>query len=334
MKSDIEKIYLIDRFLKGELSGSTLDEFKSRMRTDKEFALEVKSQKAIIEGIKMARRQHLISILNGDKLPVTAPVVKEKPADVEATDTIIEPKASTKVLIENDDFEQYKLRPNYNNWYFAAAAVLFAAMACYFVFGYWLPRQNSEMVITDTTRNTITRTDDSEATPGNEDEDSIDLAVNPFTKDTLDKVATHENSNGPVLPGDSLKVEKDKKTTQSIYSVSAFETVSPIGTEKDDGKVSTGDPDGLKVSNVKKVRGTTVKVEYWQSVVNFKGYKLSDSKLQLYDVKPEESVSFKYLDKQLYMKKNGSFYKMNASGNFEQYQKETNSDVIKILEEN
>ena len=56
--------------------------------------------------------------------------------------------------------------------------------------------------------------------------------------------------------------------------------------------------------------------------------------MQLFDMKPEEKVSLKYLDKQLYLKKNGSYFKMNDSGNFEPYQKENNSELIKSLDSN
>ncbi len=328
MKSDIDKIYLIDRFLKGELSGLTLDEFKNRMRTNKDFALEVESQKAIIEGIKLARRQHLISILKGEKM-AAVPVIQEKIAIT--SEKVKEYKPNSIVTEDENEANEYKLTPNYNNWYWAAAAVLFTLFTLYFIFGYYLPRQTNEYVNTDTTQSNITKIEKIKITPENENEDSIDLAVNPFTNDTMDKVASDQKPE-TLLPDDSLQIEKDKKISERIYSVAALESINPIGTKGGNTNVSSGSPDSLKVNTIKKVRGSSVKVEYWQSVVNFKGYKLSRINLQLYDIKPDENISLKYLDKVLYMKKNGTFYKLKASGNFESYQKEGNGDIIKILE--
>lgn len=330
MKSDIEKIYLIDRFLKGELSGLTLDEFKSRLRTDKEFAEEVESQRAIIEGIKLARRQHLISILNGQKAPEMNLVNEEstensyKNADSEPEMNVAQGETVTK---EKTLGREYKLRPNYNNWAYAAVAVLFAGFVYYAIFGYYIPHKRLEMANTDTSKTKLSPTENNITVPSDEEPE---LVENPNKKDTSET----QDIKDPLMAsaGDSLKVEKDKKISETVHSVSAFETI-PEGEANDQNVSNGGNSDNLKLS-IRKVRGSTIKVEYWQSVVNFKGYKLNGSNLQLFEIKPEESVSFKYLDKQLYLKKSGNYYKINASGNFEQYQKENDTEVIKKLDSN
>lgn len=326
MKSDIDRIYLIDRFLKGELSGLTLDEFKSRMRSNSEFALEVESQRAIIEGIKLARKQHLISILNGEKTPGIIAPVKQS---FENTEKIIEqviPNFKEKEQIET---KEYKLKPNFNDWYLSVAAVLLAGLLLYFVFGYYIPHQKLEMANIDST--TSAKPEENLATTP---ESKPDLAVNPSLKDT--SKTENDSLEKPLLAqgGDSMKVENDKKLFQTMYSVAAFETITPEESDNNSNVSTGGTGNDLKVNNLRKVKGSTVKVEYWQSVVGFKGYKLSNTKLQLFDMKPEEKVSLKYIDKQLYLKKNGSYYKLNASGNFESYQKENNSELIKSLESN
>ena len=65
MKNEIDRLYLIDRYLKGELTGLALDEFRTKMRLEPEFAEEVESHRAIVEGIKLTRKEHLISVLKG-----------------------------------------------------------------------------------------------------------------------------------------------------------------------------------------------------------------------------------------------------------------------------
>lgn len=330
MKSDIEKIYLIDRFLKGELSGLTLDEFKSKLRTDKEFAEEVESQKAIIEGIKLARRQHLISVLNGQKAPELNLAKEEstentyKISDSQPEITIAHTETVTN---EKELGREYKLRPNYNNWAYAAVAVLFAGFVYYAIFGYYIPHKRLEMANTDTSQTKMSPADNAITVPA---DDEPVLVENPNKKDTTGGVDAQNQLLA--ASGDSLKIEKDKKISETMYSVSAIETIPP-GEANDENVSNGGNNDNLKLTT-RKVRGASIKVEYWKSVVNFKGYKLNGSNLELFEIKPEESVSFKYLDKQLYLKKSGNYYKLNPSGNFEQYQKETDTEVIKKLDSN
>jgi len=331
MKQDIEKNYLIDRFLKGELSGNALDEFKNRMKVNPEFAEEVWSQKAIIEGIKLARRNQLLAVLKGDKLPSVVPVSISS----EPTPSPIESSIEKTEL----PFSANKLKPKINNWYFAAAAVLFTGLFLYFVFGYYLPRQNGSYSHIDSSSNDSKKGNQNNVNI-DEPEDSIDLAYNPYKNDTAklklpkDDIATEIKPKTPE-PGDSIKIEKDRKKAESLFSVSSLELIKPEDVPPKDPNVSNDNtsPD-LKVGEVRKVKSSTVKVEYWQSVVNFKGYKLNGSNLQLFDVSPEEGVSLKFLDKHLYMKKNGSYYKLNPSGSFETYQKESNPEIIKLLETN
>ena len=327
MKSEIDKIYLIDRFLKGELSGLTLDEFKNRMRTDSEFAQEVESQKAIIEGIKMARREQLISIINGQRPPETNTVLSKVSKIKESENTF---KTPPPINAEpNEEIKEFKLRPNYNNWHFAVAAVLLSILGFYFIFGYYIPHQKLEVAYQDSLEA------QNNNLANNQEKESANTNA-PVKNDGIE-TADSLNQNQQIVQitqGDSLKIEKDTKISETLYSVAAFETITPDGSNSNTNVSTGGTNDDLKVSNVRKVKGTSVKVEFWQSVVNFKGYKLNENKLQLFDIKRDENVNLKFLDNQLYLKKNGYYYKLNASETFETYKKETNAEIIKTLESN
>src|SRR5262249_27696995 len=136
-------------------------------------------------------------------------------------------------------------------------------------------------------------------------EEEPELVDNPFMKDTAKPaVSPPEDNERPLMAAkkDSLPIEKDTKISESMYSVSAFETITP--TDSKTPNVSNGmGSDNIK-AGIRKTRSSSIKVEFWQSIVNFKGYKLSGSNLELFDVKPEENVGFKYLDNKLYLKKN------------------------------
>jgi hypothetical protein len=303
MKNDIERLYLIDKYLKGELSGLALDEFKSKMRLSPEFAQEVESQRAIIEGIKLARREQLLSVLRGERAPsIATPISK---TETKPKEDIPE---NTYRSVEEPE-KEFKLKINYNNWYFAAAAALFTGFSLYFLFGYYLPKQKGELV-------------------------NIEPVIESTTPEKP-KTAEKTEPKIAVEPSkiDSLKIEKDNKLAENTIVVPAYETIEK---GKNDGSnVSSGDPENpIKVGDVRKVMGSELKVEYWQSVVNFKGYKLSDTRLLLFDILPEEKISLKSIDDKIYLKRGGIYYKLVASNKFEQYETVSNPDLLKILDSN
>ena len=366
MKNDIDRLYLIDRYLKGELTGPALDEFRTKMRLEPDFVKEIESQKAIIEGIKLARRQHLIALLKGESQPFSLFGDAKTESDKKEVDnesfenTFKETKPAEKLLVDddipkeknvfevigqkvdiddNEERNNYKSEPegrirlkvNYNNWYYAAAAVLFAGFFLYFLFGYYLPRQQGLMVLQQDTLS---------AAPSVAVEPE---PLNPGTNDTSDMTVSSGDSvdiamdgdPGSTVPTDSLRIDQDLKIDQNSYLVPGFETLSKNGTGNGNNNVSSGDPVGTpKVKSVIKVAGSLVKIEYWESAVGFKGYKLQKDRLLLFNIDPADKISLTYLDNVLYMKRAGVYYKMRSSGKFEQYTKETNQEIIKTLQAN
>jgi hypothetical protein len=366
MKNDIDRLYLIDRYLKGELSGPSLDEFRTKMRLDPDFVKEIESQRAIIEGIKLARRQHLIALLRGEKQPISYMDEPKSESKVKENDpyenTLREdPLIEKSVFDENEVskeknvFEvigqkvdistgterktyqtnsdrEVKGRINFNNWYYAAAAVLFAGFFLYFLFGYYLPRQQNNLVIQDTVTVQEPEVVQNNQNPTPIPSDSANSSIN--SKDSSNNLVLDGDLNDGI-PVDSLKIEKDIKIDQNSYLVPGYETLAKSGTGNGNNNVSSGDPVGVpKVKTVVKVAGSLVKIEYWESAVGFKGYKLLENRLLLFDTSPKDKVSLTYLDNTLYMKKAGVYYKMKASSKFEQYTKETNQEIIKVLQAN
>lgn len=327
MKKEIERVYLIDRYLKGELSGLALDEFKSRLKTDPEFYSEVETQKAIIEGIKLARKEELLALLRGEKT-LSTPISKNEENEQMVTDEAIAETVAQKY--EDDTTTVYKLKPNYNNWLYAAVAVLLTPFIFYFVFIYFI-RDNSENFSQNETLTEQIATDDNQ---NNQDGNSMIDDEKPNAKPV-----DSSNIEGTMVQiGDSshnLKIEKDKKIDESNYSVANLQSVAPVNNQEQSNNVSTQNGENsLGVNVTKKLNNSSIKVEYWQSVVNFNGYKLEGNNLKLFGVKPDEKISLKMLDNNLYLKKKDNYYKLEQSGDFEQYSKEVNREIIKILDTN
>lgn len=327
MKSEIDKIYLIDRFLKGELSGPSLDQFKAKLRNDKDFAEEVESQRAIVEGIKLARMEQLRAILRGEK----APSPKILSDGIPPTEKV---QSETMIGMNHSAPFEYQHKPSikWHQWYLPAAAVLFTGFCLYFIFGYYIPHRKLQLAIEQGTLQVPANVDE-----GKTDEPATDLPKSQPAPEQIDSNKIENSGSEPeegiAKAGDSIRVSKDKRLTETTYAVAAFETVRRgIDTNS---QMAGNDPGANNIkAGVRQIKGASMKVEYWESVVNFKGYKLKGSNLKLFDVDPGETIQLKYLDKRLYMKRNGQYFRMNASGQFEPYQKELSEEVLKSLDNN
>lgn len=75
-----------------------------------------------------------------------------------------------------------------------------------------------------------------------------------------------------------------------------------------------------------------LKVELWESNVNFKGYLWDKETLLLYDIRTEENLTFKEYNGQLYMKRGSKYYQLKRSAKFEGYVPLTDSAILKSLE--
>ena len=117
----------------------------------------------------------------------------------------------------------------------------------------------------------------------------------------------------------------------------AYETVlhNSIPTDKDNNVSNGNDSAKIKTSSpLIKVAGSEIRIEYWESVVGFKGYKLERNVLQLFDIDSDEKINLTILDQDLYLLRNGSVYNLQNTGKFEQYKKLTDPEILKLLPKN
>lgn len=326
MKKDIERVYLIDRYLKGELTGLTLDEFKSRLKSEPDFAAEVETQKAIIEGIKLARKEELLDLLRGQKT-LSSISHKTQVIEQERVSEISEHQNETVNSNGNETTEVYRMKPNYNNWFYAAVAVLLTPFIFYFVFIYFI-KDNSEPLSNN--ENSTEQT--TFADTNNSTEEQKEIVKQNQT--TLPSDTTSSSNNIAINTEDSIVIKKDKKIDESTISIANFQSINSVNNEESNNVSNQHRENSLGVNAIKKLNNTTLKIEYWESAVNFNGYKLDGNNLKVFGIKPDDKVSFKFLDDKLYIKKKENYYKLEPSGEFEHYTKEVNREIIKILDSN
>lgn len=84
-----------------------------------------------------------------------------------------------------------------------------------------------------------------------------------------------------------------------------------------------------KVSGIKNNKtSSSLKVEFWQSPINYKGYKMTKNKAVLFGINPDEAIKLFHLDDDIFMKHNQNYYKLYFTDDFKQFEKVTDASII------
>ena len=89
-----------------------------------------------------------------------------------------------------------------------------------------------------------------------------------------------------------------------------------------------------KVSGIKDQKKNIIasfKIEFWQSPINYKGYKMSKNKIVLFGIQPEESIKLYLLNENIFMKLNQNVFKMSYTDDFKQLEKESDAITLSKL---
>lgn len=75
-------------------------------------------------------------------------------------------------------------------------------------------------------------------------------------------------------------------------------------------------------------------VEFWESPINYKGYKMGNKKIVLFGLDGEfENISLFQVDKKIYMKHYDTVYQLDVTYNFESFKKITDKTLLTKIEE-
>ena len=89
-----------------------------------------------------------------------------------------------------------------------------------------------------------------------------------------------------------------------------------------------------KVSGIKDQKKNIIasfKIEFWQSPINYKGYKMSKNKIVLFGIQPEENIKLYLLNENIFMKLNQNVFKMSYTDDFKQLEKESDAITLSKL---
>ncbi len=72
-------------------------------------------------------------------------------------------------------------------------------------------------------------------------------------------------------------------------------------------------------------------VEFWESPINYKGYKSSDFKIIVYGIKPEDVKSIKRIQQVIYMKVNEQVFQIDNRSDFSTYDEISNKQILQYF---
>lgn len=140
--------------------------------------------------------------------------------------------------------------------------------------------------------------------------DSADYAMNGDT--SLPSVF---NTDG----GDEIVVRKDELLSEKVVSL-----VNLDGTNLIDSIRS-------KEAGIREEPGRSITIEFWQSPLNYRGYKLSRNRLVLFGFDQEEQVSLYRLESSVFMKSNSGVFRLENTADFRQFERVTDEALLAKL---
>jgi len=124
---------------------------------------------------------------------------------------------------------------------------------------------------------------------------------------------------------ENVVVRKDELLESKTIKVFNLDTVQNLSAQEDTvpEKIS-----GIK--NTKNVSGY-MKVEFWKSPVNYKGYKMTKNKIVLFGISPSDAVQLFMHNEVFFLKQKNNVFKIQFTDDFMQFEKITDPELISRL---
>ena len=349
-----EKTYhLINDYLNGDLQGTTLDIFKSRLNSEKGLRKAVSEQKAIIAALNTVREQELRDILKSDtkkkKVIAIGPYLKTTGLAAAAIAILVVAFFSIRPYItdsaDNNTAQESKAKPQQTLEKpkpITEDSILIA------------DNPAIETTTIDTQTLAIIEPIPLVEKMLEEEEDAIEdsetLEENDISELELENAVVPKKSTA-TAPSTSADLDVVVKSDQLLTSQSfVVTTISPIfkkenkdvlqndaaesSTRDDKINKSKEDADAPEAEEDKVAyKNRSISVEYWNSVVNYTGYKYTGQKVQLYGIDQKAALKFKELDNRLYLQIKGTQYFLEQNNKYNRLVEVINPTLLKVLNE-
>lgn len=302
MRTPEENISLFDAYLKGSLSQDEKSKFEAQLSLDPDFAKEFEWYKLVVLGIQESRKEELKNYI----------------------------KANAKITYWGNVWGR--------SWNIASAAIMVLALASYLVVKFYVKPQsetNKEIAqnldSNSNTNSTLQAPANNESEALKEEEKKlseapkIDLKKNDLP--TL-KESPQEDSEISLadVSEDEITLTPEQKEIPKIGN-SNVEKASASKKEEDikiksDVLIQNFNINILLISEDESVKtDRPIKVNIWQSPVNFKGYSFNGKEINLFGVEDPKSIEIYSISNEYFLIKDADYFKIeNTGGKYKSYQ--------------
>lgn len=124
---------------------------------------------------------------------------------------------------------------------------------------------------------------------------------------------------------ENIHVKKDKLLFAKTFTIPGIEAVNQDNIDKLDSLLSKD------ISALNNNKRDKLLVEFWKSPINYKGYKTGKNKLVLFGIDQFNLISFKMIDKTLFMKYLADYYQIDHTLEFKSLIPVSNSNILSQL---
>ena len=149
------------------------------------------------------------------------------------------------------------------------------------------------------------------------------IAVPAAVTDTVTMTADSISPMEKMSDGGEIIVRKDEMT--------AAQTVEVINLSLSANAKSPKDSLLQQVSGMRDDAKSSLRIEFWRSPLNYKGYKMTRNKIVVYGISSSDPVSVFKLDDEIYMKHLNTAYRLTFSNDFRQFEKVSDAGILSRL---
>ncbi len=348
MKEEQHIHELIDQYLRGELIGEELDLFRIRLREDKKFLRQVQVQKAMIEEIGKVRETQLRSIFKKEKkkkrafiIPFNRRVLSVAAVllGITALAMVLKIYLPTNDLASEDQDITEKVEED-----LTLAADEEPIQESLTIDTFMEDNSNLEVVEEVIEEDPLDELAEKEVAP------KEDIALNEVKN--LSRLREDEDK----LKADDIDAKKDVLLSSTKIAIVSFEMKVPAVKSTDVKQVTVESESETTSKRSKKkdkkeeadfvedtavedvpvavpiaTSGRNITIEYWKSIVNFKGYHFDGNVLMLYSVPDKTPVQVSTYNNKSYAKWGGNVYLILANGKYQPFSLVTDTEVLKVI---
>ena len=119
--------------------------------------------------------------------------------------------------------------------------------------------------------------------------------------------------------GDEIVVRKDELLLEKVVSLVNLDGSNALDSIRS------------KEAGIREEPGKSVTIEFWQSPLNYRGYKLTRSRLVLFGIDAQEQLSLYRLDNTMFMKTAGGVFRLENTADFRQMERVTDEALLAKL---